>query len=65
MGPGKYDEYCTRMLKETEAEGTVLIVVNGKLGSGFSATGSALFLASISDMLRQAADEVERSFMQS
>jgi len=35
-GPGKYDRVCTLARDATEAEACILIVVNGKHGSGFS-----------------------------
>jgi predicted ATPase with chaperone activity len=35
-GPGKYDEAATAAREATGAAGVILIVVGGKLGSGFS-----------------------------
>ncbi len=34
--PGKYDEVCTYVRELTQAEGVILIVINGMVGSGFS-----------------------------
>ncbi|HKX40910.1 MAG TPA: hypothetical protein VJO99_07115 [Burkholderiaceae bacterium] len=36
IGPGKYDDVCTQVREQTQAEGVVLIIADGKLGSGFS-----------------------------
>lgn len=35
-GPGKYDELCSDVRIEAEAAVAIVIVINGKLGSGFS-----------------------------
>lgn len=41
IGPGKYDDACTMAAREVGMDpnngGCLLIVINGKLGSGFSA----------------------------
>lgn len=36
MGPGKYDDVCTYVRKETNALVAAVIVFNGDKGSGFS-----------------------------
>jgi len=36
LGPGKYDDECTKAREATMADGCILIVINGSLGSGFS-----------------------------
>lgn len=36
LGPGKYDDVCTHVRELAGAETAVVIIVNGKLGSGFS-----------------------------
>ncbi len=36
IGPGKYDDECTMLRESTEAQGVIVIVIGGKLGSGFS-----------------------------
>jgi len=35
-GPGKYDELCVDILKKTNADCAIVIVINGNTGSGFS-----------------------------
>lgn len=35
-GPGKYDALCTKVREESEAQTAIVIVMNGKDGSGFS-----------------------------
>jgi len=36
IGPGKYDDLCTKVREDTAADAVVLIVLRGNLGSGFS-----------------------------
>jgi len=35
-GIGKYNDICTEVIESTSAEGAIVIVVNGDVGSGFS-----------------------------
>lgn len=62
IGPGKYDAECTELRKRLEAEGGILIAVfNGAKGDGFSAQLTPRYAAALPRMLRQMADEIERS----
>jgi hypothetical protein len=36
LGPGKYDDLCTELRAKTKAAGTIVIVIGGERGSGFS-----------------------------
>ena len=60
IGSGKYDDACTIARAITGGSGTILIVLGGKHGSGFSAQ-----LPTMADnlklpgILRQIADEIE------
>lgn len=54
FGPGKYDDICTQAREDAEAEGVILMVLDGTKGSGFSCQSSAQHL------LRYMADEIER-----
>jgi hypothetical protein len=38
VGPGKYHDLCTLVRGRAEAESAIVIVVNGKNGSGFSSS---------------------------
>jgi hypothetical protein len=40
VGAGKYDKECTECMIKTGAQATVLMVVDGDRGSGFSVTTS-------------------------
>lgn len=57
--PGKYDEICTEARRQCEAEGLMLIVMNGKFGSGFSAQLPPMVSEKIPDVLRQVAGQIE------
>jgi hypothetical protein len=62
VGPGKYDDACTAARLATGAEAIVLLVGRGLLGSGFSVqTASLELLADLPKLLREIADEIERS----
>jgi len=61
IGPGKYDDAATVARTATAAEGVLLIVVNGSKGSGFSAQLSAELTLRLPAILREVADEIERS----
>jgi hypothetical protein len=61
LGPGKYDEAATAARKQTRANGVILIVFDGDRGNGFSAQLDARRLFAIPQMLRNLADEIEKS----
>lgn len=62
IGPGKYDEWATAVLKETHAQGVILIVKSGIFGDGFSAQLSPLDVLKIPAVLRDVADMIEADF---
>lgn len=61
LGPGKYDAECTRLMVEEHAEAVLLIVIGGKRGAGFSCQATPEVAFSLPRILRQVADEIERS----
>lgn len=62
IGPGKYDNETTNARLETGAIGIVLIVLNGRLGSGFSVQAPPALAVQLPFMLRNMADEIEAGF---
>jgi hypothetical protein len=62
LGPGKYDAVCTVARDLAAAEGVLLIVLNGKLGSGFSVQGAPEIMGEIPRLLRQMADQIDQTF---
>ena len=59
-GPGKYDVLCTIAREAAGAQGAILIVINGRSGSGFSAQLPPDSVGAVVEMLRSVADEIER-----
>ena len=60
LGPGKYDELASAAREVAEAEAVILIVLNGKRGSGFSVQGHGVDItASLPAILRGVADDIE------
>lgn len=61
VGPGKYDQECTLVRETTQAAGVVLIILDGKLGNGFSVQGTPYTLLQLPEILESAAKEIRRS----
>ncbi len=59
IGGGKYDKEATDARAACAAEGVMLIVLNGKDGSGFSVQLPPHAVARIPVVLRQMADQIE------
>lgn len=61
VGPGKYDDACTLVRESLEARAVVLMVVDGRLGSGFSCQmHSPNDSAMLVKVLRDVADQIEK-----
>ncbi len=59
-GPGKYDDLCTSVRELADAEGAIVIIINGKLGTGFSVQAELDVIAALPRMLEQMAMEIRR-----
>ena len=60
LGPGRYDDLATHCRERAEAEGVVLLVFSGRVGSGFSVQMTdPLLLVKLPEMLRSMADQIE------
>lgn len=69
VGPGKYDAVCQAALFETNADATILIVLNGQRGSGFSVTirragEHFIVMSRLPKVLRDVADSIEKDIQQ-
>jgi hypothetical protein len=61
IGPGKYDKECTAA-REATGGSVLLIVLNGKVGAGFSAQiADPRALIILPQLLRDVADQIEQS----
>jgi hypothetical protein len=61
LGPGKYDALCTEVREKAHAVGAVVLVFDGQHGSGFSAQLPLELTLRMPTMLRDMADEIERT----
>lgn len=63
--PGKYDEVCTEARETTKADGVILIVIQGEMGSGFSVQAMPDILERLPEILEYMAGAIrkERSVM--
>ena len=59
IGPGKYDELCTRVRMEALARGAALIIIGGEKGDGFSVQGPLAITVLLPELLRRMADQIE------
>jgi hypothetical protein len=59
IGPGKYDDIASRVREETNADGVLILIVNGRRGSGFSAQLSLELTLSLPTVLRDLARQIE------
>jgi hypothetical protein len=64
VGPGKYDEYCSKVREETKAEGVLLAVFGGEKGSGFSVQAPFELTVGLPEILRDLARQIEKSLEQ-
>ncbi len=60
IGPGKYDDLATLVRERAKAQGVIVMVIGGALGSGFAVQGSAELTANLPALLREIADGIER-----
>lgn len=60
IGPGKYDDICTSAREQAQASGAILIIVDGKLGSGFACQTDLKTLLMLPELLRELADQIEK-----
>lgn len=61
LGPGKYDDLCTYVREQTQAEGTIVIVLGGNKGSGFSCQADLPTTLRLPDMLERLAKDIRAS----
>lgn len=62
FGPGKYDELCSYVREDAAAAGVIVIVLDGKNGSGFSCQASIEITVQLPKMLRDIANQIDQSF---
>jgi len=59
LGPGKYDDLAGHARGVAQADGVLLLIINGTRGSGFSAQLSLELTLSLPEILRDIARQIE------
>lgn len=61
ISPGKYNDLCTAVRTTAVARAALIIIIEGKRGSGFSVqTSDFEIVLGLPDILRATADSIER-----
>lgn len=60
LGPGKYDDECTKVREATKSRGVLLAVFDGSKGHGFSVQADLETTLRLPEILRFIADQIER-----
>lgn len=58
IGPGIYDAVTTKVRTETEALAVMVVVIEGKLGTGFSVQAPLAVALALPDMLEEIARQI-------
>lgn len=59
MGPGKYDAEAMLVHERTKAHATIVIVIGGEKGPGFSVVADELTVMSLPAILRSMANQLD------
>lgn len=58
IGPGKYDDLCTYVREQAQAAGAILIILDGRLGSGFACQASIEATLKLPELLEEMARQL-------
>jgi hypothetical protein len=58
IGPGKYDDLAHYVLEQAQADGVIVIVINGARGHGMSVKATPEMARALPYLLRQLADGI-------
>ena len=58
-GGGKYDTLATIARQTAEADGIIMLIINGDMGSGFTVQAESHIAKYLPGLLRDMADEIE------
>ena len=59
-GPGKYDDWCSRIIEQHHPQGVLVMVVGGDRGEGFSVQAIKPAMDALPRALRIMADAIEQ-----
>lgn len=62
IGPGKYDDLCKLVRKRAGSRGAIVLVIDGKKGSGFSCQADLEVTVKLPDILESMAQQIRMSF---
>lgn len=62
LGPGKYDDLCTEARQKAQAQGAILIILDGAHGSGFSCQADLVTTAKLPELLERLAADIRQSY---
>jgi len=60
IGAGKYDEEATLVRLRTKAKGSIVFILEGIQGTGFSVQATAKDILILPEILRSLADQIEK-----
>jgi len=60
LGPGKYDDECTKVREAIGADGVLLVVVSGSKGSGFACQADYATTLALPDILEHIAQQIRQ-----
>lgn len=63
LGPGKYQELCTKTRIEARAIGAIVMIIEGRHGNGFSCQAPLEVQRELPTMLRELAHSIEETFV--
>jgi hypothetical protein len=63
LGPGKYDDLCTEVREKINAKGTILIIIEGDRGFGFSVQAEPWIVLKLPETLRRVAQTIADDLM--
>jgi hypothetical protein len=61
VGPGHYDDLCTQAREQADAVATLLIIIEGNRGNGFSCQAPVEWTARLPAILRRVANDIEEA----
>lgn len=64
IGPGKYDEECSKLRLSTKASGVLIVVIDGNKGQGFSCQMDLKSTLMLPELLRHMANQIEADMKQ-
>lgn len=64
VGPGKYDDLCTYVREKANAQGAIVVIINGDRGAGFAVQADLQTTLTLADMLEHMAKQIRESIAQ-